>query len=80
MFIVSITLLGVNMKLIACSKRKLSEILYFEELYRIYRKFRGGVQDMTNNICSTQGIPPKNWPKCVKRVNTKSQKVRRVYL
>ena len=59
MFIVSITLLGVNMKLIACSKQKLLKILYFEELYRIYRKFRGGFQDMTNNICSAQGIPPK---------------------
>ena len=59
MFIVSITLLGVNMKLIAYSKRKLLKILYFEELHRIYRKFRGGFQGMTNNICSAQGIPPK---------------------
>ena len=47
------------MKLIAYSKRKLLKILYFEELHRIYRKFRGGFQDMTNNICSAQGIPPK---------------------
>ena len=69
MFIVSITLLGVNMKLIAYSKRKLLKILYFEELHRIYRKFRGGFQDMTNNICSDQGIPPKLVKMCQRGEN-----------
>ena len=59
MFLPLILLLGASMKLIAWIKRKCWAILYFKDLYEIYREFGGWFWDMTNILCSTWGIPTK---------------------